>query len=165
VRERIRAKVKKWLRYVEATYRRLFPPAEWNLYRARMDVEPWTTNDNEAYNRAIGARVGKSRPSLSRCVLLLRAEEEKIHRRLEAAGDGPLVVRNPRSHQVTAIRKIHEAVQAFEAIMEKSDEDRLHLLREIYAIRMIQRGEIVEVVPAEDIDHDLSDDEGEGSVD
>jgi hypothetical protein len=167
VRERVREKIKKWLRYVENTYRRLFPLAEWNVYQALMKGQPWTTNDNEAYNRAIGAKVGKSRPSLSRCVLLLRAEEEKVHRRSEAAGAGPIVAPNPRSHQMAAIRKIREVIQAFEAIQQKSDEDRLHILREIYAVRMIQRGEVVEIQPedaieAESSDEDEVEEEGDG---
>jgi len=37
VRERVRVKIKKWLRYVERTYRRLYPPAQWNVYEALME--------------------------------------------------------------------------------------------------------------------------------
>jgi hypothetical protein len=161
VRERMRTKIKKWLRYVERTYRRLYSPAQWNVYHALMNGQPWTTNDNEAYNRAIGARVGKSRPSLSKCILLLRAEEEKVHRRLEAAGDGPLVMPNPRSRQLSIIRKLKEAIRTFEAIPQKSDEDRVSLLLEIHAIRQGHMDEEAEPLPAEVNDSEPSDGEEE----
>jgi MULE transposase domain len=161
MKERVRTKVKKWLRYVEATYRRLYPPAQWNAYQPLMDGEPWTTNDNESYNRALGFQVGKSRPSLSRCIVLLRAEEEKVHRRLEAVGDGPLVLPNPRSRHVSIIRKLREAIRAFETIPQKSEEDRISLLLELHAIRQGHVDAEAEPQPDDVDDSESSDDDEE----
>jgi len=92
--------------------------------------------------------------------LLLQAEE-KVHRRLEAAGDGPFLQPNPRSRQVSTIRKLREAIRAFEEIPQKSEEDRVNLLLEIHAIRQGYMDEETEPLPDEVEDSEPSDGEEE----